>query len=403
MKKVAIVGGGISGLLTAYYAQKNGFQVTLYEKEKTLGGKLQTIGHVKALLETAANGILADKRVESLCADIQVELIPTLKASKARWIYKNGKARRWILGLFPSIRLLFFLLNNKKKIKKRIAGQNLYSWGERQLGRNTTDYLLDPACQGIFGVSTKDLSAALVLDYFFARKPNPKGKYRGTVAPRKGMGSLVDGLRVHLLKNNVEIIEKNIENLVDIMLTHDHVVVATDIESAGRLLDEAGDARGARLSQVPMVDLLSVNVLFAENKTPYPGFGVLFPPAEPVRALGVLQNSFIFPERSKDCISETWIYGGVDSGLFTLSDKELQAVILEDRKKVFQDDQQPLDIRFNRWKKAIPLYGVKLEDVLLHLPPRKNNVHLMGNYLGQLGLNRLFQISEELVSTLKGT
>lgn len=42
-KKIAIVGGGLSGILFAYYLAKNGYEVTIFEKEKTLGGELATI------------------------------------------------------------------------------------------------------------------------------------------------------------------------------------------------------------------------------------------------------------------------------------------------------------------------------------------------------------------------
>jgi len=35
---IAILGGGLTGLTAAYYLAKKGHQVTIFEKEKTLGG-----------------------------------------------------------------------------------------------------------------------------------------------------------------------------------------------------------------------------------------------------------------------------------------------------------------------------------------------------------------------------
>ncbi len=42
-KKIAIVGGGFSGLTAAYLLSKKGYAVTVFEKEKFLGGELATI------------------------------------------------------------------------------------------------------------------------------------------------------------------------------------------------------------------------------------------------------------------------------------------------------------------------------------------------------------------------
>ena len=36
--KIAVLGGGFTGLTTSYYLAKKGYEVTLFEKEKILGG-----------------------------------------------------------------------------------------------------------------------------------------------------------------------------------------------------------------------------------------------------------------------------------------------------------------------------------------------------------------------------
>jgi protoporphyrinogen oxidase len=42
-KKIAIIGGGISGLVIGFYLSKAGFTVTIFEKNKALGGFLESI------------------------------------------------------------------------------------------------------------------------------------------------------------------------------------------------------------------------------------------------------------------------------------------------------------------------------------------------------------------------
>jgi phytoene desaturase len=38
-KKIAVIGGGFSGLSTASYLAKAGYEVTLFEKNSTVGGR----------------------------------------------------------------------------------------------------------------------------------------------------------------------------------------------------------------------------------------------------------------------------------------------------------------------------------------------------------------------------
>lgn len=42
-KRVCIIGAGLSGLAIAYFLSKEGFNVSVFEKEEEVGGLLQTI------------------------------------------------------------------------------------------------------------------------------------------------------------------------------------------------------------------------------------------------------------------------------------------------------------------------------------------------------------------------
>ena len=43
MRRIAIIGGGFSGLSAACYLAKEGFDVTVYEKNSTLGGRSRVL------------------------------------------------------------------------------------------------------------------------------------------------------------------------------------------------------------------------------------------------------------------------------------------------------------------------------------------------------------------------
>ena len=61
MKRVAIVGGGISGLATAYYLGRSGIACTLFEERARLGGLIRTEQVGGCLVEAGPDSWLAEK------------------------------------------------------------------------------------------------------------------------------------------------------------------------------------------------------------------------------------------------------------------------------------------------------------------------------------------------------
>jgi uncharacterized protein len=83
--KIAIIGGGASGMVTAYLLDKQGHQVTVFEREQTLGGHIRTLNqnvhpnHSDCNL-TLENGVLefptSFHNFINLMAELGVELEP---------------------------------------------------------------------------------------------------------------------------------------------------------------------------------------------------------------------------------------------------------------------------------------------------------------------------------------
>lgn len=401
-KSVQIIGAGISGLLCAYHAVEKGFAVEVYDTAAEPGGKIQTEMGKHGLMESAANAILADALVESVADTIGLKLIPKKTTANKRYIYALGAVRRWPLGLLDTLRGLRFLLLWKLgaiSIQPK-SQETLKAWSDRVLSTAVTEHLLGPACQGIFGVDTQPLSARLIFNYFFAKAPRAYGKLRGSVAPENGMGEWVQYLVKYLRSKNVQFYfsqpaPTDIEKIV---------IVATDLKNAVTILKQRNDIRGDLLSAAPMVDLVSVNVFFQQRPAQQaPGFGVLFARAESVTPLGVLLNSDIFAKRAHHSHSETWIFGSLTSKLVEQNDGHFLENIQAVRQKLWKNSDSPVEYKINRWSEAIPLYGLELENALtkLNQQPKGTGPYLMGNYLGELGLNRLFHGAKSLLDTIE--
>lgn len=93
MKKVVVVGGGFSGLVTAYYLSRRGFAVDLHEASPRLGGLIGTERLDSGLVESAANGLILNDTVVELLTDLGVEYIHPLRGAKKRFIYRSSFRR----------------------------------------------------------------------------------------------------------------------------------------------------------------------------------------------------------------------------------------------------------------------------------------------------------------------
>jgi len=167
MKRIGIIGGGISGLATAYRIQQafasKGFplEMIILEAGDRPGGKIQSEHREGYLCEWGPNGFL-DSRPDTLelCEDLMMRdrLLPSRDAARRRYICSKGR-----LHQVPETPSAFFrsnLLSVTGRI--RILGElfarptpagvdaSIYEFGARRIGREATEKLLDPMVSGIF-------------------------------------------------------------------------------------------------------------------------------------------------------------------------------------------------------------------------------------------------------------
>src|SRR5262245_11072055 len=97
MPKVAIVGGGISGLALAYRLEQLGAEPTLLERAGRPGGVVGTIERDGFRVETGPNGFLDNNPATlTLCQDLGLHgrLVPASEsARKNRFVFLRGRLR----------------------------------------------------------------------------------------------------------------------------------------------------------------------------------------------------------------------------------------------------------------------------------------------------------------------
>jgi protoporphyrinogen/coproporphyrinogen III oxidase len=397
MKRVTIAGGGFSGLTTAYYLAKDGVPVTLFEKDDRVGGMVDTLATPHGLVETAASGIRSTGRLEQLCRELDVPLVVTKKESRRRYLFRDGRPRQWPLGALESIGFIARLFGKLATGSLRpMSGETIDVWGRRVLGAPATDKILGAALQGIYAGDPAKLSASLIL----GKKEKPaKGALRGLVAPPDGLAQLTAALGERLGKLDVEVrTGTGLDELPD----NEPFVIATSARDAARLLAGRAPDAARAIGSIEMVPLLRVTAFFDTDENTVPGFGTLFPRNEGVRALGVLFNTNIFPNRG-DGHSESWIYGGAqDREILELDDAALFDVLRKDRERLFGRHTEARALYPQRWHVGLPHYDLGLERLNVASIRLPDNVHLAGNYLRGIGLPLLLERSFAVAREIRG-
>jgi len=158
---VAVVGAGISGLVTAYRLQKLGFDVELIEASDKIGGVIESYIEDGWLAEAGPHTYLeTSPRIRELIQEIglESELCEPGPEAKNRFIVRNGKP--YSLPSSPGSFLKTSLFSKSAKFRllrepfiSRWDNQyeeSLASFVKRRLGQEFLDYAINPFVSGVY-------------------------------------------------------------------------------------------------------------------------------------------------------------------------------------------------------------------------------------------------------------
>jgi hypothetical protein len=160
------------------------------------------------------------------------------------------------------------------------------------------------------------------------------------------------------------------------------------------------------LESIEMISLIKVTVLFDQKDSDSDpedprGFGILFPAHEEFNSLGVLMEHLIFEHRGNE-VCEAWILGGSQRPeQLNWSDERILDSILKDRARVFRTQPKIKSYRITRWKDTLPQYTNSINELSKWKNTQKPPLFLHGNYLGKIGLSKIYEESSNLSERMK--
>ncbi len=451
MGRIAIIGGGISGLSLAYYLteQDPSADVLVFESEKRVGGKIWTEKTEGFLCEGGVNGFL-DNKPKTLELALKIKLTPLRSndASRKRFIYSDGRLHR--LPESPPAFLSSHLLSIPGRLRviaeTFIPGgakdeESLADFAKRRLGREAYEKLIDPMASGIYAGNPETLS----LRSCFAKVYDLEVKYGGLIRGmlrlqrerkkegsqekvgagpggtltsfHEGMGELSDTLKTFLGERMrtgykaVSLEKKGKEYSIlfsdGSALVTDAVAIAAPAYSASEIL-RGIDARLASLiAGIPYPSLSVVCFGYKKSRieSSLDGFGYLIPSREKRRILGTLWDSSIFPNRAPEgyVLLRSMVGGARASALAMEEDTKIIDSVRSEIAEIMGIRTAPDFIRIFRHEMAIPQYVIghsaRLKDIDSALSKHKN-LYLAGNAYKGIGVNDCIENSWKLATTI---
>ncbi len=323
--KVAIAGGGISGLACAYYLQRAGIDATVFDPAP--GGLIGTTTVEGCVLETGPESWLAAKpEAEALIREIGLgeQIMESNEARRRTYVLRHGSFETLPEGLQlvvptkirPVLETRLFSWSTKFRMglevlrsPKLMADRSVTAFINDHFGTEAVDYLAEPLLAGVYGGSPDELSAASVLPKFVEyeqrfgsvvvgalrdRKPAPRS---GGARPgifktmRHGMGTVIDNLRarVNIVTAPVEALAPGdtAQELWRIYVAgewqgFDSIVLACGANHAAPLVAPVEERTGQLLGSIPHTGSAVWTMAYRREDVPHAldAFGFLVPRGE---------------------------------------------------------------------------------------------------------------------------
>jgi len=458
MIRIAIIGGGISGLAAAFALEEprraGAVEYTLYESSPNLGGVLRTERIHDCIVEAGPDSFISEKPWASdLCRTLGLgdQLIGSNDADRKTYILVRDQLIPLPDGLMfmvptkilPTGLSPLFSWGTKLRMGRELlhpprageADESVASMVERHYGHEMVDRLADPLLSGVYGGEAANLSVRAVLPRFAdmerthgslgramlaARKKMPRGASKPP-APlftslKNGMQQLIEALVPRLnpasLVTNTAVhsIEPRTGGWsVSADLKSDHynaVIVATPALAAAKLLASSADL-SAELAGIGYSSSITAVLGYGADvrQSLPPGFGFLVPRSEGKQLLAATFVHNKFPHRAPPdrALLRCFFAGSSAEKVWPLSDDAIIAVVRNELQQILGVRSVPLFARVYKWKSAMAQYGVghlerleRIERLRQQLP----GLALAGNGYRGIGVPDCVRSGSEAVKQL---
>jgi protoporphyrinogen/coproporphyrinogen III oxidase len=438
LNDVVIVGGGISGLATAYYLSRRGLSTVLVEGQRRLGGLISTDRINGCRLEAGPDSYIANKPAVSELAKsipgLSEQIMSSNDAARRIFVVRKGKLVSMPRGMVmmvpaewgPALRSPLFEPATKLRFareyfqspKRRDEDVTIAEFIKDHFDEALLEYVTEPLLAGVYGGEAAKLSARSVLPRFVGYEQKYGSLIRGVRRERRqsagsgplflsfqgGMQTLVDGLE-RSLEGNVRIVQGRARQVERHSTGNWRVIVGDGVEEARNLVLAIPAFRAADLIQgmdtglandlhsIPYSSAITVMVGYRHSDVKHPlnGFGFLAPKPERRKVAACTWINTKFPTRvaPEFVVLRAFIVDRDADELTPASDAEIVETARAELERLMGIKSSVEFSTVHRWPKSMPQYTVGHEDRQQRIGEQIRNyarLHLVGNAYDGVGI-----------------
>lgn len=414
-RKVAVIGGGITGLAAAFYMQKEAkekgypLEVILIEASHRLGGKIQTVRRDGFVIERGPDSFLARKKsFGQFAEDLGISDQLVANATGQAYILVNdglhpipgGSVMGIPTKISPFISSGLFSWSGKLRAagdlvlpkETRTGDQSVGQFLRRRFGGEVVENLIEPLLSGVYSGDIYKMSLQATFPQFYkleqehrsliigskktsAKQPVKKSKEGIFRTFKNGLETIVEAIEAQLNSDSVlkgvrvERFEKVGEqvNLFlnnDTEMLFDRVIFATPHLAALPLFEEHGLMND--FQEMPATSVATVAMAFKEEAVNQEkeGTGFLVSRNSDYSITACTWTHRKWPTTTPEghVLLRGFVGRAGDESAVELSDSELEKVVLSDLRQTMKIEQDPLFTVVTRWKNASPQYMVGHKD-----------------------------------------
>ncbi len=450
MQRVAIIGGGISGLAAALRLRDT-FDVTVYDRAHRAGGCIETVHENGFTMEMGPDSLLIDKPWgKALLEELHLDgdLVGMLPEYKGARIVHNGRLHRippdfrlftptslpalLTSGIFSPIGLVRAAIEPFIPTRTSLQDESLASFVTRRFGREVLDRLAQPLIGGIYSANPRRLSMEATLPQFpelerkhgslirAMRAMNGKRPSPQLMSLRNGLGSMVAALERELggairLNAAVVALERHSERWRIVFADGttaeaDAIVCALPAHAAAKLLHGASPHLADLLARIRYNSIATITLAYDAATVPAlprtTGFVVPNVERHHITAATIVTQKYPYRAPENAVLLRAFIGGALQAPLLECDDERLVGMAREEFARLLGVRTEPLFAKVRRWIGLLPEYGLGHTTLVRDIEQRAEalpRLALAGSAFHGVGIPDCIHTGERAAARLLGT
>jgi oxygen-dependent protoporphyrinogen oxidase len=444
-KKIVVLGAGVSGLSTAFWLYKEGYDVVVLEKNKDVGGAMESVMIDGFLFDRGPNSGLEttpiiSKLVEELA--LSKEMMYANQEGNKRYILRDNQLHA--LPMSPPSFFKTKLFSGKAKMRLMLEPfigrskdgyyQSISQFVRRRLGQEFLDYAINPFVAGVYAGDPDKLSVHSAFPKLYELEEKYGGLIIGTIRSIKERKRRAEVAKNHAkmfsFRNGMQSLPKTIAaklgerviNLADVEVVEksgsgykitynnagekreistDYVLSTVPAYVASNIFRNLDSKLSEHLNAIEYPPVMVLYLAYPKDKIKQPldGFGFLIPKKENKSFLGAIWSSVIFDNRtSGENATFTLFIGGARSPeIFSLDKEIIIKKVLKEFHEIMGINSEPIMKAYRYWSKAIPQYNIgyiEHERYCDQFEINNPGIFISGNYRGGISVGDCLKNSD---------